>query len=218
MRNNFQFNSVSVRFLATCAIALCLSNVLSASSIQMQFVGVNGTQMFDEYVGPYSGTMNGTPVDLFCVDIANAVDFGQQWDANLTPIASGADLSDTRYGTAPGALELYRQAAWLALQYAQQPTSQYGDIQATIWRLFDTSAPTPSSSSWMEQAVANYASADFGDFRIVTNVAPVQQSGQVQEFLIRMPSSDAPEPNTQLLAGLGLIGASCVWRMLLKAH
>ena len=218
MRNNFQFKSVFVRFPAACAIALCLSNVLSASSIQMTFVGVNGTQMFGEYVGPYFGTMNGTPVDLFCVDFANEVNFGQQWDANLTPMTSGAGLSDTRYGAAPGALELYRQAAWLSLQYAQQPASQYGDIQATIWRLFNASAPTPSSSWWMEQAAANYASADYSNFRIVTNSGPVRQVGQVQEFLVRTQSSDAPESSTQLLAGLGLVGASCVWRRLRLQH
>src|ERR1035441_6919504 len=137
MRNNFQFKSVFASFPATCAMALCLSNILSASSVKMTFVGTNGTQAFGIYVGPYYGTMNGTPVDLFCVDFANEVNSGQQWDANLTPISVVADFSDTRYGTEPGALELYRQAAWLALQYASQPTSEYADIQATTWQLFN---------------------------------------------------------------------------------
>ena len=212
MRNNFQFKSVFTSFPATCAMALCLSNILSASSVRMQFVGVNGTQMNGVYVSPYYGTMDGTPVDLFCVDSANEVYSGQQWDANLTPIASVADFSDTRYGTAPGALELYEQAAWLALQYASQPTSQYSDIQATTWRIFNPAAPAPSSSWWMDQARSHYTSADYGDFRIVTNVGPVQQSGQVQEFLMRVQPNDAPEPPTELLAGLGLVGASCAWR------
>ena len=218
MRNNFQFKSVFASFPATCAMALCLSNILSASSVQMQFVGTNGTQAFGVYVGPYFGTMNGTPVDLFCVDFANEVSLGQQWDANLTQIASTADFSDTRYGTGPDALELYQQAAWLALQYAPQPTSQYADIQATVWQLFNPAAPAPSSSWWLDQARSNCASADYGDLRIVTNVGPVQPSGQVQEFLIRVESSDAPESTTQLLAGLGLVGASCAWRRLRRAH
>jgi hypothetical protein len=217
MRNNLQFKSVFASFPATCAMALCLSNILSAS-VQMQFVGVNGAEAFGIYVGPYYGTMNGTPVDLFCVDFANEVNNGQQWDANLTPISVVADFSDTRYGTEPGALELYRQAAWLALQYASQPTSQYGDIQATTWQLFNPAAPAPSSSWWADQALSNYASADYSDFRIVTNVAPVLQSGQVQEFLIRVTSSEVPEPTTELFGGLGLVGASCVWRKLRKAR
>ena len=218
MRNNFQFKSVFASFPATCAMALCLSNILSASSVKMTFVGTNGTQAFGIYVGPYYGTMNGTPVDLFCVDFANEVNSGQQWDANLTPISVVADFSDTRYGTEPGALELYRQAAWLALQYASQPTSEYADIQATTWQLFNPAAPAPSSSWWADQALSNYASVDYGDFRIVTNVAPVQPTGQVQEFLIRVTSSDVPEPTTELFGGLGLVGASCVWRKLRKAH
>jgi hypothetical protein len=59
---------------------------------------------------------------------------------------------------------------------------------------------------------SNYASVDYGDFRVVTNVGPVQPVGQVQEFLIRMPSSGAPESTTQLLLGFVLVGASCLSR------
>jgi hypothetical protein len=204
------------RFLAICTMALCLSTNLAAA-VRMTFTGVNGAQMFGVYVGPYAGTMNGTPVDLFCVDFANEVNFGQQWDANLTSIDFGADLGDARYGAVPGALELYQQAAWLAQQFASQPASQYGDIQATIWQLFSPGAPTPSSSWWLEQARDNYATADYGDFRIVTNTGPVQMSGQVQEFLTRT-QPNAPEPSTLLLAGLGLVGASCMGRRIRRAR
>jgi hypothetical protein len=209
-----------VRYLAICTMAVCLSSNLFAATttVQMTFAGVDGTQMFGVYVGPYYGTMNGTPVDLFCVDFANEVNFGQQWDANLTPIAMGTDLSDTRYGAAPDALELYEQAAWLTQQFAGQPASQYGDIQATIWQLFNKAAPTPSSSWWGEQARSNYASADYGDFRIITNTGPVQMSGQVQEFLTVTQPDAAPEPSTQMLAGLGLVGASCMGRRIRKAR
>jgi hypothetical protein len=205
------------RFLAICAIAIGLSTTASAASVQMTFDGVNGAQAFGVYVSPYFGTMDGTPVVLYCVDFSNEVQMGQQWDANLTPITPGADLGDTRFGAQPGALGLYEQAAWLALQLASQPTSQYGDIQATIWQLFNAAAPNPSSSYWLQQAESNYASTDYGDFYIITNTGPVQQFGQVQEFLTQMlptaaPAATAPEPNAQLLIGLVLIGASCVLR------
>ena len=144
MRTNFSLKSLTVRigpistplfpahFVAKCAIALCLGATLIASPVQMTFVGVNGTKSFGSYVGPYYGTMNGAPVDLFCVDFANQVEFGQQWEANQTPITGQADLSNTRYGATAGALELYEQAAWLSLQFASQPASQFGDIKATI--------------------------------------------------------------------------------------
>jgi len=212
------------RFLAIWAVALCLSTNLFADTVQMAFDGVNGAEMFGVYVGPYYGTMNGAPVDLFCVDFSNEVQFGEQWDANLTPIAAGADLSDTRFGAETDALQLYEEAAWLTLQYAVQPASQYGDIQATIWQLFSNSAPAPSSSSWLEQAQANYASADYGNFAIVTNTGPVELTGQVQEFLTEMPSNlvpqfgpqtpanAAPEPRTAAMIGLALAVAGSVRR------
>lgn len=213
-----------VRYLAVCAVALCLSTNLFAASVEMTFDGVNGAEMFGVYLSPYSGTMDGTPVELFCVDFANEVQFGEQWDANLTTIAPGADLSETRWGGEPDALTLYEEAAWLSLQFASQPVSQYGDIQATMWQLFYDGAPTPSSSSWLEMAQVNYASADYGDFAIVTNTGPVQRFGQVQEFLTELPSHTvfeafnptpaniAPEPGTQAMIGLVLVGAGCVGR------
>ena len=200
------------RFLAICGIAFGVSATAVAGPIQMQFVAVNGTQAFGDYVGPYSGTMNGAPVDLFCVDFANEVGFGQRWDANLSLITADADLSDTRYGTTPRALELYQQAAWLTIQFTSQPTNEFGDIQATIWQLFNPIAPTPSTGWWLEQARRNYSSVDYGDFRVVTNLGPVQQSGQIQEFLTRTQSGDAPEPNTQLLVGIALAGVAGICR------
>jgi MYXO-CTERM domain-containing protein len=200
------------RFLAICAIAICLSTTPSAASVQMTFDGVNGTQAFGAYVSPYFGTMDGTPVVLFCVDFSNEVQLGQQWNANLTQLSPGADLGDTRFGAEPDALQLYEQAAWLSLQFASQPTSQYGDIQATIWQLFDPDAPTPSSSYWLQQAGGNYASTDYGAFYIVTNTGPVQQYGQVQEFLTEILPVAAPEPDAQLLIGLVLLAAGCVLR------
>ena len=224
MHTNFDFKPIAAasdqmpaslslaRFLAMCAIATCFSTTPSAASVQMTFDGVNGTQAFGVYVSPYFGTMDGTPVPLYCVDFSNEVQLGQHWDANLTPVTSEAGLGDTRFGAEPDALELYEQAAWLAQQFGSQAASQYGDIQATIWQLFDTDAPAPSSSWWLEQARTNYASTDYGDFYIITNTGPVRQFGQVQEFLTQMLPAAAPEPNAQLLIGLILIGASRVLR------
>jgi hypothetical protein len=236
MNTNFDPNSTAaaslpmparrfpVRYLAVCAVALCISPNLYGAPVEMIFDGVNGAEGFGAYLSPYYGTMDGTSVELFCVDYANEVQFGEQWDANLTPIAPGADLSDTRWGGEPDALTQYEEAAWLSLQFAAQPVSQYADIQATMWQLFYGAAPSPSSPYWLEQAQANYASGDYGDFAIVTNVGPVQQFGQVQEFLTELPSSMrfesfdqpqsniAPEPGTQAMIGLALVGAGCVGR------
>ena len=200
------------RFLAIGAIAICLSTTPSAATVQMTFDGVNGAQAFGDYLSPYSGTMDGIPVTLYCVDFDNEVQFGQQWEANLTTLSPGADLGDTRFGAVPNALQLYEQAAWLALQFTSQPASQYGDIQATIWQLFDPDAPAPSSSYWLQQAVNNYASTSYGDLYVVTNTGPVQPVGQVQEFITQIVPAPVPEPDSQVLIGLVLMGAAYVLR------
>ena len=60
-------------------------------------------------------------------------------------IAPGGDLSKTRWGPVfTNAQDLYRQAAWLVTQYAGQPNAEIGDIQTTIWGLFDQSSASPN--------------------------------------------------------------------------
>jgi hypothetical protein len=181
----------------------------------MTFDGVNGTAAFGYYVGPYYGTLNDSSVDLFCVDLANEVSIGEIWQANLSMIADGSDLSLTRYGGRAEALTLYQEEAWLTEQFATEPASEYGDIQATMWQLFNPdTAPRPSSSYWLDQTKNSYAGADYSAFRVVTNLGPVAPTGQVQEFLTRvdmdahLPNDTAPtpEPSTCVLVGFTLMG------------
>jgi hypothetical protein len=194
MKTNFEPNSTAaasdptparlslIRFPAICVAALCLSTNLFAAPVEMTFDGVNGVTSFGVYVSPYYGTIDGTPVDLFCVDFSNEVHFGEQWAANLTPISSAADLGDTRWGAQPDALVHYEEAAWLALQFASQPVDQYGDIQATMWQLFYPGAPSPSSSFWLDQAQSNYASADYQTSRSSPIRARCSRPGRSRSF------------------------------------
>src|SRR5580693_5269603 len=105
--------------------SLMLGISANADPVEATFVGVNGTADWGYYIGPYTGTLDGNLVTLYCVDFANEVTFGEQWEANLTLLSSG-DLSNTRYGGAvdvPNALQLYLEAAWLTTQYAIHPGS-----------------------------------------------------------------------------------------------
>jgi hypothetical protein len=197
------------RFLALCLTLLCLCAELNANTVSMIFDGASGATDFGSYVGPYYGRMNGQPLDIFCVDFANEVTPGQQWDANLTAITPGSDLADARYGRVPEAVDLYEQAAWLIMQFATQPQSEYADIQASIWKLFNSDAPEPGSPAWLTRARNNYNSGSYDDFRIITNTGPLLPTGQVQEFLTRVPAETAPESPGSLLIGLGLVSLSC---------
>ena len=190
---------------------------LAANPIEATFVGVNGQIGFGYYVGPYYGALDQQSVVLDCIDFANDVSFGQRWAANLSHIDTPGDLANTRYGGKVNALQLYQEAAWLTQQYALNAPSAYGDIQATIWQLFDSYAPTPSSSYWLDQAQANYMYGNYANFFVVTNMPPVNPTGQIQEFLTDLNPNmtiypqaapgtlSTPEPRLMGILGLGLI-------------
>lgn len=176
-----------MKTIALTSFLICCSAAAYADTVQMQFTGVNG--QYDSrgyYVSPYQGTMNGSPVTLYCVDFANEVHFGQTWTANVTSLAGG-DLSETRYGSL--GINLYREAAWLTTQFASHP-DEWIDIQHTLWQMFVplSTTPAPSSDKWLRLAQENYSSGNYDDFFVVTNVG-VDQAGvlRVQEFLVHTP-------------------------------
>ena len=192
---------------------LLIATAVHADPVTLQFTGVNGANNGHYYVSTYYGTLNGAPVTLYCVDIANSVHFNQVWQANLSTITNGSNLSSTRYGSLPNALALYQRAAWLINQFPTH-TSDYVNLQYALWNLFNPSRAPDSagSNSWLALAAANFGSMSFGNFRVVTNISPVYLTGQVQEFIIIVPPSPVPEPATLALFGSGLIAVATVVR------
>jgi hypothetical protein len=219
-----------MKYFLTTLLCLLAAAPVAANPIEATFVGVNGAIDFGYYVGPYYGDLGQQSVVLDCVDFANDVSFGQQWAANLSHINTAQDLANTRFGSRGDALQLYQEAAWLTEQYALNPASAYGDIQATIWQLFDAFAPTPSTGYWLSQAQANYASGNYSNFFVVTNVGPVNPTGQVQEFLTTLnPSMSVypqasqfetvatPEPRLMGALGVFLIAVALGGRHILRS-
>lgn len=114
-------------------------------------------------ISPYTGTLdNGSPVELYCDDFNDSIQFGQQnlqvYKTALT--ASSTDLkAQTRYyvdnpssnSSYPAGLTLYEEMAWLATQMQHAPSSTTDKaIQEAIWQLTDapggSTAPNNSST------------------------------------------------------------------------
>jgi len=182
--------SIKVLLLSVGGL-VTLFSASARADFQVTFTGVNGVSDGVDYVSPYYGTLDDNPITLYCNDFATPVYFGETWKANLTPLTS-SDLSNTRYGDSAGTqLYLYQEAAWLTTQFDTHP-SDLVDLQHTIWNLFVSAAPDPSSDVWLKLAQENYKSLNYADFAILTNVGVHEGAAaqQVQEYVVKVPEPD----------------------------
>jgi len=205
-----------VRLLGFLVVALLLVPMAHADGtpVTMVFTGVNGVNDGQYYVSPYTGTMNGQSVVLFCDDILNEVSYWQTWQANVTNLGTALNannFSQTRYGGVSSSLVFgdpgvaYQEGAWLSTQFAANPGS-YVDLQYALWFLMNpnlTNYDTAGAQGWLNLAALNYGSIDASNFSIVTNTStdghPLALRGQVQEFIVQ-----TPEPGTLALLVCGM--------------
>ena len=180
-----------------------------ADTVSIRLTGVNGAIANGVYVGPYSGLVNGNVVTLICDDYVNVARIGQTYQAYVSTFA---DLSHTLYGAGAGALDRYRQVAWLSDQFASTSSSVWGDIHFALWSIFNpTVVPLSTGASWWRsQAILNATGNAALDARYVIYTPVI--AGTSQEFL-----SPVPEPESIVLLASSLLGAVLLRRRMKKS-
>lgn len=207
------------RPLLAALAALAVAGTAAAQT-QFQLTSPGNVVSGGVYVGPYRGVLGSGPgaptIDVTCVDYFNqayvAPDPRSVWQVNQTTLADGANLANTRFGAMDNALVRYRQTAWLSWQFANAPTSEWGNIHRTIWNVFTGAAPDPANSYWLTAAqtwyAANGATYDWSTVVVLsdasmtpsTSCATCPKIGGRQEFI-----TTTPEPATLLMLGSGLL-------------
>jgi len=198
--------------IAALAVA-CSATEVRASTLTLDSVdGVKDSA--GNFVGPYSGKLDGLTYNIFCDDFNHHISIPDSETVNVSTLT---DLHLTRFGGVAAATSLYQQVFYLSSYLPGASATQRGDVQDAMWSYFSTSAPNQAKAevqSWLAQAKSNYVGKDYSSFRILTEAnsasGPTAQFDGKQELFLstttRQPGlTSTPEPATwaMLLTGVG---------------
>ena len=208
-----------IMILGLC-IALSLVAAISAMADTVTLGGSSGVPQYaGVYVGPLGATLDDTTAiggGIACLSVGNTSYFGSTFGVNINTLQP-LNMTTARYGSDAAAIFKYEEAAWLLGQIPTHST-QVGEIQFAMWRIFDQAYVTAHftsadrniavEDSWLVQAAAiNPINYDFSSVRIYT---PTSAYALNQEFMsggaTPAPVSAVPVTPTILLVGSGLVG------------
>lgn len=182
---------------ALVLVLLCGVSFAGPITDSLTFVNVGpGNQVGGEYSYPYYFSINGSPTltPMLCDTYLNNINFGESWQATVTPLTSSAGL----WRSLPNAAQDYRAAAIL-YSWILNGTVPSGQVTAggisgnlAIWALFDGGRSNPG---WVaaDQTLINQALADtrsqslsfYSQFQVFSPIAGTQSQGGVpQEFIL----------------------------------
>ena len=189
--------------------AALFSSVAKADTLS--FVGVNGsvTPSSGEYTGPYTISVDGTDLPLFCLNLDRNMGVGETWTANASQLSLSSSVAE-------------KEAAILFSMADSNQLSNV-DAQLEIWAILDRpdailNGLTPDMELNLKGALVSamfnpgnlYNDAFYSQFTRFTAVPESQSSGgTAQDFLGRNVSPAAtPEPGSMVLLGTGFFASA----------
>lgn len=183
--------------------------------------------------GEVQATLNGVPVNIYCVDFDNDLSlYSNNNTANVTALSTTANLSETRFGNMPAAdfnvptlsstnhatdaadesflqtasaLTRYEMAAYLITQYNAKggDSTQNNEIQQAIWQLLD---PTVEGAPINPDSFASSAYTPAIEQTISWYQGIASNTGAFNAFLSQFDIVSPTNMSFDYAAGVGGLG------------